>query len=155
MPAPEGYSVNTMKEFIGHDFGVSKPIDVHQIRINTFADVTGDHQWIHIHPEMAKKHSPFGGAIAHGFLTLSLMAANVQDVGVAPQDAKGVLNYGVNKVRFLSPVMADAKVATAYTLKDVEEKGQGMHLITLDATMSVEGQDKPAVVAELLAMVMG
>ena len=155
MPAPKGYSVATMKKFIGHDFGESKPISVDQIRINTFADVTGDHQWIHIHPEMAKKHSPFGATIAHGFLTLSLMASDVQDVGVAPPDAKGVLNYGANKVRFLNPVITDSTVSTSYKLKDVEEKGEGMQLITIEATMSIEGQEKPAIVAELLAMVLG
>ena len=157
MAAPEGYSVATMKDFVGHEFGSSAAVEVDQIRINTFADVTGDHQWIHIHPEMAKKHSPFGGTVAHGFLALSLMAAAIGDdkLGIAPKDAKGILNYGCNKVRFLMPVLTDSKVSTSYKLVAAEERGEGRQLITVEATMTVQGMPKPAVVAEILAMVLG
>jgi acyl dehydratase len=92
--APEGYSTRTLRDFIGHDFGASAPIAVDQERINTFADVTGDHQWIHVDVERARKMSPFGGPVAHGFLTLALLAAAVGAAGVVPADAKGVVNYG-------------------------------------------------------------
>jgi acyl dehydratase len=94
MAAPAGYSVRTLKDFVGHDFGASAPIKVDQIRINTFADVTGDHQWIHVDVARAKKHSPFGGPVAHGFLTLSLVAAATMDSGVVPPDAEGAINGG-------------------------------------------------------------
>ncbi|MTI43873.1 acyl dehydratase [Roseibium hamelinense] len=155
MSAPQGYSVGTLKEFIGHDFGASEPIDVDQIRINTFADVTGDHQWIHVDVAKARKHSPFGGPVAHGFLTLSLMAAAVASAGVVPPDAKGVLNYGLEKVRFLAPVPSGATVRAHFKLADVEAKGDDRQLLRVEASVAIDGSDKPALVGELLAMVIG
>ncbi|MEM6727930.1 MAG: MaoC family dehydratase [Pseudomonadota bacterium] len=154
MATPEGYSCATMKDFIGHEFGSTEPVEINQIRINTFADVTGDHQWIHVHPEMAKKHSPFGGTVAHGFLVLSLLAGDIADIGIVPKDAKGVLNYGTDKVRFLMPVLTDSKVSNSYKLIGVEEKGEGRLLIKVEATTHIVGMPKPAVVAEVLAMVV-
>ena len=154
MAAPKGYTCATMKDFIGHDFGTSDPIEVNQIRINTFADTTGDHQWIHVHPEMAKKHSPFGTTVAHGFLTLSLMAASIADIGIVPKDAKGVLNYGVDKARFLTPVLVDSKITNSFKLVGVEEKGEGRLLIRVEAQTDIVGMPKPAIVAEVLAMVV-
>lgn len=155
MPAPQGYTVATMKDFVGQDFGTSKPLEIDQIRINTFADVTGDHQWIHVNPDMAKKHSPFGGTVAHGFLTLSLMAASIQEIGIVPSDAKGVINYGIDKVRFLTPVLVDSKVSTSYKLTGVEPKGEGQQIIRVEATVSIEGMPKPALIGDVLAMVIG
>lgn len=155
MAAPEGYSVRTIKNFVGHDFGASAPIVVDQIRINTFADVTGDHQWIHVDVAKAKKFSPFGGPIAHGYLTLSLMAAAVASTGVVPADAKGVVNYGIDKIRFLTPVPAGASVRSHFKLAGVEAKGDDRQLIRVEATVSIDGSDKPALVGEVLAMVIG
>jgi acyl dehydratase len=155
MPAPKGYSTRTLKEFVGHDFGTSAPIKVDQVRINTFADITGDHQWIHVDVEKAKKHSPFGGPVAHGFLTLSLMAAAVASAGVVPADAQGVLNYGLDKIRFIAPVPAGAKITAAFKLAGVEDKGDKRQLIRIETTVSVERSDKPAIVGEVLAMVIG
>ena len=155
MAAPKGYECATMKDFVGHDFGTSEPLDINQIRINTFADVTGDHQWIHTNPDMAKKHSPFGSTVAHGFLTLSILAAAIQATGVVPKDAKGVLNYGVENVRFLTPVPVDSKIISSFKLSSVEEKGEGRLLVRVACeTKVVGGGDKPAVVAEVLAMVI-
>ncbi|MEM6305363.1 MAG: MaoC family dehydratase [Pseudomonadota bacterium] len=154
MPAPKGYTCATMQDFIGHDFGSAEPMLMNQIRINTFADVTGDHQWIHTQPEMAKKHSPFGGTVAHGFLVLSTLAGSIADVGIVPKDAKGVLNYGTDKVRFLTPVLVDSKVVNSYKLMSVEEKGKDRLLIKVEATTTIEGMPKPAIVAEVLAMVV-
>ncbi|MEM8776727.1 MAG: MaoC family dehydratase [Pseudomonadota bacterium] len=154
MAAPEGYTCATMKDFEGHDFGSSEPVSVNQIRINTFADVTGDHQWIHVHPEMAKKHSPFGKTVAHGFLVLSMLAGSIADIGIIPKDAKGVLNYGTDKVRFLTPVLVDSKVVNSYKLVSVVEKEKGRLLVRVEATTTIEGMPKPAVVAEILAMVV-
>lgn len=155
MAQPENYSVKTLSDHIGHDFGTSDPVVVTQDMVNAFADVTGDHQWIHVDVEKATKLGPFGGAVAHGFLTLSLLAAATQSVGVAPDDAKAVLNYGLGSVRFPAPVLSGSTVRARYALVNVEQKGPGAQLMTLKAELVADGAEKPAVVAELLAMVMG
>ncbi len=155
MVQPTTYSTKTLAEHIGHDFGLSDPIVVSQDMINGFADVTGDHQWIHVDVEKATKHGPFGGPVAHGFLTLSLLAAASDTAGVAPGDAKAVLNYGLSNVRFLAPVLSGSSVRVQYKLAAVEQKAPGSQLMTLEATLTAEGAEKPAVVAELLAMVLG
>ena len=155
MPAPNGYSTRTLKDFVGHDFGASAPIKVDQIQINTFADVTGDHQWIHVDVEKAKKHSPFGGPVAHGFLTLSLLAAAIGSAGVVPADAEGVINYGLENIRFLAPVPAGATITASFKLAGVEGKGDKRQLLRVEAVANVEGSDKPAIVGEMLALVVG
>lgn len=153
MPAPQNYSIATLDQHIGHDFGLSDPVLVDQDRINTFADATGDHQWIHVDVDKAK-HSPFGGTIAHGFLTLSLVASSLDASGIVPKDAKAVLNYGIDKARFLAPVPAGAHVQSQYKLIGCDRKGAGNTLLRLEAVLHIKGQDKPAVIAELLAMVV-
>ncbi len=155
MAAPEGYSTATLGNFVGHDFGASAPITVGQARIDGFADITGDDQWIHVDVERAKKESPFGGPVAHGFLTLSLMAAGLADAGVVPADAKGVVNYGLDRIRFLSPVPSGAAVRCGLTLASVEDKGQGRQLLRLAAEARIEGTGQKAVVGEVLALVIG
>ena len=155
MPAPAGYSTATLADFVGHDFGAAAPVTLGQLRIDGFAEVTGDHQWIHVDVERARAESPFGGPVAHGFLTLSLMAAAISDAGVVPADAKGVINYGLDKIRFLAPVPAGAKVACCFRLAEVEDKGAGRQLLRLEAAARVEGADKPAIVGEVLALIVG
>ncbi len=155
MAAPAGYSTRTLRDFIGQEFESAAPIAVGQDRINLFADVTGDHQWIHVDVERAKAQSPFGGPVAHGFLTLSLLAAAVASAGVVPEDAKGVINYGVDRVRFIGPVPAGGKVVARFTLRDVEDKGEGGQLLRVAAALSTEGSDRPAVVGDVLALVLG
>jgi acyl dehydratase len=155
MPAPNSYTTRTLKDFVGRDFAPSAPIEIDQVRINTFADVTGDHQWIHVDVDKARKHGPFGGPVAHGFLTLSLMAAAVASAGIVPPDAQGVLNYGLDKVRFIAPVPAGAKITASFKLVGVEDKGGRRQLLRLEAAINVEGSDKPAIVGELLALVIG
>lgn len=155
MAQPKGYSVQTLKDHVGHDFGNSDPVPISQNMINIFADVTGDHQWIHVDVEKAKKHSPFGGPVAHGFLTLSMMASAVNSAGVVPSDAQGVINYGIDNVRFLSPVPAGASVIAGFKLKGVEDKGDNRQLIRIEAVVTAEGSDKPAIVGDVLAMVFG
>lgn len=155
MTAPKGYSFATMIDHIGHNFGLADPLHLTQHRVNTFADTTGDHQWIHTNPEMAKKHGPFGGTVAHGFLTLSTVAGSMGSVGIVPKDAKGVLNYGVENVRFLAPVLTGSEVQTEFTLKDVQPKGDGQFLLSVDAIVTVPGADKPALAGTFLAIVMG
>ncbi len=155
MPAPKNYSVRNLMDHVGHDFGESKPILVDQVRINTFADVTEDHQWIHVDVAKAKEHSPFGGPIAHGFLTLSLVAAAVQNSGVIPSDAQGVVNYGVEKVRFLAPVLSGAQITASFKLGAVEAKGDKNQVLRVEFVVNIVGSDKPAMVGESLAMVIG
>lgn len=154
MAVPHNYSTSTLKDHVGHDFGETEPVMVDQDRINGFADVTGDHQWIHTDIERSKAESPFGGTIAHGFLTLSMLAASVQDAGVVPKDAAGVVNYGIDKVRFIAPVPSGTRLTARFRLAGVEDKGKGRQLVRIEASATPEGSDKPAVLAELLAMVM-
>ena len=139
---------------IGKDCGTSDWFQIDQQRINDFADVTQDHQFIHIDPEAAKE-TPFGGTIAHGYLTLSLLAYFMQSGGVGvnvPNRTMGV-NYGLDKVRFLQPVPAGAKVRASATLAEATEKNPGQYLFKLLVTVEIEGEEKPALIAEALTMV--
>jgi acyl dehydratase len=130
----------------GSELGSSDWHEVTQEHVNLFADATGDHQWIHVDVERAKAESPFGGPIVHGYLTLSLLATLSAQVLVVTDTAMGV-NYGLNKVRFPSPVPVGSKVRLTATLKDVEEFAGGLQL-TLSAVIEREGGDKPVCVAE-------
>jgi len=119
--------------------------EVSQERINTFADATDDHQWIHVDPERAAKESPFGGPIAHGFLTLSLCVPMWTEL----LDVEGVttkVNYGLDKVRFISPVKAGSRVRMAATIVEVTEVGDTGVQLVVDQTIEVEGSPKPAAV---------
>jgi acyl dehydratase len=115
MAAPENHRVETLADHVGHDFGVSTPIVLDQPRIDHFAQCTGDDQWIHVDVERARDSGPFGGTIAHGLLTLSLIPAVQYELGVYPADAGNVLNYGFEKVRFLAPVPAGKAIVTRVT----------------------------------------
>lgn len=133
----------------GTDLGQTTWREITQEMVNTFADATDDHQWIHVDPERAKD-GPFGAPIAHGFLTLSLIIpfwGELFDV----TDVSTKLNYGLDKVRFTSPVRVGSRVRMHGTIREVEEvKGGGLHLV-VDATFEIEGQERPAVVATFLA----
>ena len=130
----------------GTELGTSDWFEVTQERVNTFADATDDHQWIHVDPERARKESPFGGPIAHGYLTLSLIIPMYSEVLTVTDATMGV-NYGLNKVRFPSPVPVGAKVRLSASLKNVEEVAGGLQL-TLSAVIEREGGDKPVCIAE-------
>ena len=153
MASPD-YRMATLAEFAGREIGVSGWLTVDQRRIDEFADCTGDRQWIHVDVERARHESPFGGTIAHGYLTLSLAASLAIEAGVIPPDAAAALNYGLGKVRFLTPVKAGARVRNRIALVGVEEKGNGRALITMQNTIEIEGEAKPALIAESLAMLM-
>ncbi|MEQ8273949.1 MAG: MaoC family dehydratase [Deltaproteobacteria bacterium] len=118
-------------------------------RIRAFADATDDHQWIHVDEERIAKESPFGAPIAHGYLTLSLVAGHFFRL-IELQDMKMVINYGTNKVRFPTPLKAGDKFRLAIDLGDVTEKGGGWLEAVFNARIEVEGQDKPACAAECL-----
>jgi acyl dehydratase len=137
----------------GQELGTSDWIEITQERVNTFADATGDHQWIHIDVERAKAESPFGGPIAHGYLTLSLIIPMYSEV-LTVTDAKMGVNYGLNKVRFPSPVPVGSKVRLTATLKDVEEVAGGLQL-TIAGVIEAEGGTKPVAIAEPIFRVYG
>lgn len=144
-------SPQAMKDMVGQNLGTSEWLLVDQDMINKFADATGDHQFIHVNEEMAKM-TPFGGTIAHGFLTLSLFP-----VLMAKSDCPRVegvkmgVNYGGNKVRFLAPVRSGKRVRGHFKLLELEEKRPGQWQQTLEFTVEIEGEDKPAVMAEWIS----
>lgn len=140
--------IDELKKLAGSDLGTSEWIEVTQERINTFADATGDHQWIHVDPEKAAE-GPFGAPIAHGYLTLSLFIPLFTEL----LDVQGVatkVNYGLNKVRFPSPVKVGSKIRLVGRLADVEEVAGGVQ-ITVDGTIEIEGAPKPAAVLQSLS----
>src|SRR5437879_3402654 len=141
------YSMTTAPQFVGRELGTSDWVAVTQERIDQFAACTGDRQWIHVDVERARRESPFGGPIAHGYLTLSLVAAMVMELGVIPPDAATGLNYGLDKVRFIAPVKAGARVRTRARLLAAEPQGGGRVLLKLDCTLEIEGEAKPALIA--------
>jgi acyl dehydratase len=149
------YSMATAPQLIGRELGVSEWVTVDQDRIDAFAACTGDRQWIHVDVERARCESPFGGPIAHGYLTLSLLAAMVMDLGVIPPDAATGLNYGLDKVRFIAPVKAGARVRTRASLLAAEPQGASRMLLKLSCTLEIEGEAKPALVAETLCLLIG
>lgn len=132
---------------VGASLGASPWITVDQQSIDVFADVTGDHQFIHIDPEAAAQ-TPFGGTVAHGFLTLSLLSQMAADVMLRPADMKMGVNYGFEKVRFIAPVRAGKRVRGHFTLTSFEEKQPGQWQFVHNVTVEIEGEDKPALVAD-------
>jgi len=154
MTTPQ-YSMQTAAQFAGREFGASEWVTLDQDRIDAFASCTGDRQWIHVDVERARRESPFGGPIAHGYLTLSLVAAMVMQLGVIPPDAATGLNYGLDKVRFITPVKAGARVRTRVKLRGAEAQSDSRLLLRLDCVLEIEGETKPALVAELLCLLIG
>ena len=140
-----------LKDLIGTEIGVSEWAVMNQERINVFADVTEDHQFIHINEEAAKQ-TPFGGTIAHGFLTLSMLSKFSEGSGLVIEGIQMGINYGFEKVRFLAPVPSGSKIRGRFSLKDAVEKKPGQFLLTYEVTVDIEGQEKPALIADWLAM---
>lgn len=149
------YSMATAPQFAGRELGTSAWVTVSQDRIDQFAACTGDRQWIHVDVERAKRDSPFGGPIAHGHLSLSLVAAMVMELGVIPPDAETGLNYGLDKVRFIAPVKTGARVRMRASLVSATPQNGGRMLLKLQCTLEMEGEAKPALVAEVLCMLIG
>ena len=149
---PREYTLENIEQHVGRTFGPGDPIKVDQQRINAFADTTEDRQWIHVDEERALRESPFGGPIAHGYLTLSLLAAEQMKLGIVPDGCKGAMNYGLDKVRFLAPVKSGAEVQISAVLTDVERKGDGRVLIHSTVTVQAAGESGPALIAETLAL---
>ncbi|MEL6792209.1 MAG: MaoC family dehydratase [Pseudomonadota bacterium] len=143
-----------MPNKIGEHLGTSDWLTIEQSMVNQFAECTLDNQWIHVDPERASRESPFGGPVAHGYLTLSLVAGLSMQLGVAPKGTAAALNYGLEKVRFLTPVLVGARVRLHVKLAGFEEKAPGQFLTTFENTLEVEGAEKPALIATTLAMLV-
>jgi acyl dehydratase len=146
------FTLSDLPRFVGKELGVSSWVTVDQSRIDQFAECSGDRQWIHVDVERAKRESPYRAPIAHGYLTLSLVAPLQMEIGAVPTDAGAAFNYGLDKVRFLAPVKAGARVRLRVALIDLEKKGGGVVLKTSN-TLEIEGSDKPALIAESLALI--
>lgn len=137
----------------GEEIGVSGWLMLDQRRIDLFAEATEDRQFIHVDPPAAEQ-TPFGGAIAHGFLTLSLLSRMAADAMLIPQSAKMVVNYGLDRVRFLAPVRSGKRVRGRFILQSVDEKAPGQILLRHSVSVEIEGEDKPALSAAWLALVI-
>ena len=137
-----------LADHLGDEVAVSDWLDITQQRIDRFAEATEDHQWIHVDPARAAAESPFHTTIAHGFLTLSLVSALARQALTIGR-IRMAINYGVNRVRFISPVPAGSRIRGRFTLAAVDEAGGGIH-VTWSVTVEREGADKPCCVAEWL-----
>jgi acyl dehydratase len=146
--------LSDLAKHVGEEIGASSWTLLDQARIDEFAHCTGDHQWLHVDPDRAARESPYGGTIAHGFLTLSLIAPTGFEVLLARIAPKSVVNYGLEKVRFVAPVRSGKRVRNRIRLAAVEPKGSGRYLITTENTIEIEGESRPALTASALAMFM-
>ncbi len=139
---------------MGQELGVSAWTTIEQERINQFADFTGDHQWIHVDVERARRESPFGSTIAHGYLTLSLAASWQYELGIIPADVSEALNYGLDRVRFLTPVKVGKRIRDRVVLLAAEQQDKGRLLLKTRNTIEIEGETKPALIAETLTLLL-
>ena len=153
MPSSD-YSISTISQFVGQELGVSEWMAIDQERINHFADFTGDHQWIHVNVERAKRESLFGTTIAHGYLTLSLAAALSMGLGIIPAGVSQALNYGLDKVRFLAPVKSGSRVRDRVVLLAADPQGKRRLLLKFRNTIEIEGETKPALIADALSLLV-
>ena len=149
LPATNTVSRAAFEAMVGTEIGVSDWFTISQAQIDAFADCTHDHQYIHIDPEAAAQ-TPFGGTIAHGFLTLSLLSAMAYQMPSIEGAVMGV-NYGFNKIRFVSPVRSGARIRGRFTLAELAQIRPGEVQFIMNVTVEIEGQDKPALVAEWLS----
>ena len=144
-------TADSLKARIGQELGVSDWYTIDQDMIDRFADLTGDHQWIHVDREAAAR-APFGGTIAHGFLVLSMFTKLAESIDLLLEGATMGMNYGFDKVRMTRPVRAGKRIRGRFVLRDFAERGAGQWLSTIAVTVEVEGEPKPAIVAEWLGL---
>jgi len=145
-------SLERIRSKVGTLVGTSPWIEIGQQAIDAFAEVTGDHQFIHVDPEAAKD-SPFGSTVAHGFLTLSLLSQMAYSAMYLPPDMRMSANYGFERVRFLAPVRAGKRVRGHFTLVEMEEKRPGEWRFLHNVSVEIEGEDKPALIADWIGMI--
>jgi acyl dehydratase len=146
-------SIDDAVGLVGQELGVGEWKEIDQKRIDAFADVTEDHQWIHIDVERAKTESPYGTTIAHGFLTLSMIPKLSKD-NFQVENAKMAINYGLNKVRFLAAVPSGARIRARSELVDATKVNDGVVNLTVRQTIELDGSDKPAAVADTIVRVI-
>jgi len=150
---PNFVTLEEARSFIGQEVGVSPWLEITQQRVNQFAEATGDFQYIHVDRERAMAETPFGGTIAHGFLTLALLSTlSAQTSVIKIKDARMTINYGLDKVRFMNPVKVGKRIRARFELLEVTPKSPGNILLKHKATMEIEGENKPAMVAEWLGI---
>lgn len=149
MPKRTVKDIEELQSLVGTEVAVSDWFEVSQERIDQFAEATGDHQWIHVDPERAKRESPFGGTIAHGYLTLSLLPHLNSEAFGLEQKFKMGINYGLNKLRFIHPVPAGSRIRNRMKLLSVSEVKGGWQ-VNWTITVEIDGIDKPACVAEVI-----
>ena len=145
-------SLDAIRSRVGQEVGVSSWLTVSQERIEAFADATEDRQFIHVDLEAAAR-TPFGGTIAHGFLTLSLLSRMGAETILIPDTVQMVVNYGLDRVRFLAPVRSGSRVRGRFTLQAIDEKAAGQILLRHDVAVEIEGQDRPALLAHWLTLI--
>lgn len=150
----DGYSLKTIGQFVGQELGVSDWLTVDQKRINQFADCTGDYQWIHVDVERARRESPLGSTIAHGYLTLALLGSLQMSLGIIPTDVSQALYYGLDRVRFMTPVKSGARIRNRVVLLAVERQDKGRMLLKTQNTIEIEGEKKPALIANTLILLV-
>jgi acyl dehydratase len=146
-------SLEAIRARVGEEVGVSSWLPIDQARIDAFAEATEDRQFIHVDPDAAAA-TPFGGTIAHGFLTLSLLSRMGAEAMQLPDTLKMAVNYGLEDVRFLAPVRAGKRVRGRFTLDSVDEKGPGRVLMRHRVTVEIEGEEKPALTALWLGLMI-
>lgn len=150
-------STTTLQEFLarkGEAIGVSDWMTIDQARIDAFADVTEDHQFIHVDVDRATRETPFGGTIAHGFLTLSLIVPMANAVLPTISDRRMGINYGMERLRFLTPVPAGGRVRGHFSLDDYQQRGEGRYMLSYGVSVELEGSERPALAATWLTMVV-
>jgi acyl dehydratase len=146
-------TLDDIRSRIGSEVGVSSWITIDQARIDAFAGATEDRQFIHVDPQAAAQ-TPFGGTIGHGFLSLSLLPRMGAEAMLVPEGLKIAINYGLDRVRFLAPVRSGKRIRGRFTLDSVDEKGPGQVLLRHDVTVEIEGEEKPALSAVWLALMV-
>ena len=146
-------SLDELQGRVGTEVGVSGWLTIDQARINAFADTTEDRQFIHVDPEAAAQ-TPFGGTVAHGFLSLSMLSRMAAEAMLIPEGVKMAVNYGLDRVRFPAPVRSGKRVRGRFTLDSVEEKAPGQVLLRHLVTVEIEGEEKPALSAVWLTLIM-
>lgn len=146
-------SLSDVKDYVGHEVGISRWFNVDQTMIDTFADATLDHQFIHTDPERARDETPFGGTIAHGFLTLSLLSAMNYDCAPKVREQTMGINFGFDKVRFMAPVKCGKRVRGHFTLQEARFRGAELLAIKYAVSIEIEDERKPALTAEWITLV--
>jgi len=144
-------SIEEIRSRIGEEIGTSAWLTVGQERIAAFADATEDRQFIHVDPQAAAQ-TPFGGTIAHGFLTLSLVSRMAAEAMLVPVTTRMIVNYGLDRVRFLAPVRSGKRIRGRFSLEAIEDKGPRQFLLRHGVTVDIEGEDKPALSAQWLVL---